>query len=724
MTLPTDSRTSPTAHRFLNILSRKITPSIGWRVGIGCIVFALPFVLYLKTLCPTIYPGDGPELTAAAWCLGVPHPTGYPLFMVMGWIFTHVYPGTPAFSMNMLNAILGALAAVGAYRLARELWRNVAGVGEAGSLQFRIASAAFALTMAASATWWDLSTSTDVFTLFFIFLTFGWTTALKLIRKPTRGSLMALALISGFAFLNHQLYIITFPLAMVGVIRFLFFQPAKNIPDSKSQISDTKSQISDLKSQISSIENQGTKSGIRNSKPETRNPKQETRNPQPDALSRRFLAVFASILIFIIPLLGYAYLPIRAATHPPINWGNPRGVEGILWHLTGKAFRGTRMLSHPSGQPLEMAEIPGHLSARAASLARWVGEQYMPEDPERPWRGPIFTLLSVLIGGMGLYCLWRKARWAALGIALATLMNLVLVVIYTIADIEPYQMPLWIVLWLLVMVGVVEIGDLFPERYADSPKKHLRLRALAISAVSLALAAWGVVGWYPKQGMVNKSDYWDAYKYAQALLETVPPQSVIFTGGDYDLFPLWYAQVCEKKRPDVAVIGGNFVLNGWYRAALESTLPPGVRAFVGDEPPGDKGRWMVAFLGGMVAPQLEAGRHVYLTIPYDPDIAKYYRLVPVFQLPSPNPPMDKLLSGRDEAQKVVQEEQKEKATAPSAAPSIQPSAEASSHASSESGMDSIYIFEVKDPDNFSNRAMEQLQRDFPGNETDWAVGKK
>jgi hypothetical protein len=52
---------------------------------VGSLAFWLPFLLYLRTLCPTFFPGDSAELSAAAWCLGVPHPTGYPLYMVLGW---------------------------------------------------------------------------------------------------------------------------------------------------------------------------------------------------------------------------------------------------------------------------------------------------------------------------------------------------------------------------------------------------------------------------------------------------------------------------------------------------------------------------------------------------------------------------------------------------------------------------------------------------------------
>jgi hypothetical protein len=46
--------------------------------------FLAAFVLYLLTLCPTVYvAGTGENATAAA-TLGVPHPPGFPLFCLLG----------------------------------------------------------------------------------------------------------------------------------------------------------------------------------------------------------------------------------------------------------------------------------------------------------------------------------------------------------------------------------------------------------------------------------------------------------------------------------------------------------------------------------------------------------------------------------------------------------------------------------------------------------------
>ena len=48
------------------------------------------FLVYLKTLAPTVSFIDSGELAAVACTLGVAHPTGYPLFTLLGWVFSEL----------------------------------------------------------------------------------------------------------------------------------------------------------------------------------------------------------------------------------------------------------------------------------------------------------------------------------------------------------------------------------------------------------------------------------------------------------------------------------------------------------------------------------------------------------------------------------------------------------------------------------------------------------
>src|SRR5213592_3650683 len=53
--------------------------------------------------------------------------------------------------------------------------------------------------------------------------------------------------------------------------------------------------------------------------------------------SRRLL--YAALISIGALVAAYAYLPIAAARSPVINWGNPRSLQEIWWHITGRQYR-------------------------------------------------------------------------------------------------------------------------------------------------------------------------------------------------------------------------------------------------------------------------------------------------------------------------------------------------------------------------------------------------
>src|SRR6476659_286344 len=113
-----------------------------------CLALALgALALYMATLLPGIGSGDTAEFQRVAPTLGVAHPTGYPLYTMLGWLWSRLpLGGTPAWRMNLFSAVAGALAVGVLYAAARALG------------QARAVAAAAALTLAASRTFWSQST--------------------------------------------------------------------------------------------------------------------------------------------------------------------------------------------------------------------------------------------------------------------------------------------------------------------------------------------------------------------------------------------------------------------------------------------------------------------------------------------------------------------------------------------------------------------------------------
>ena len=66
----------------------------------------IAFVFYLFTIAPSVIQIDTGELAAVQCTLGIAHPTGYPLFTIMGYFFSLIpLPLTKIFQLNLLAAI-------------------------------------------------------------------------------------------------------------------------------------------------------------------------------------------------------------------------------------------------------------------------------------------------------------------------------------------------------------------------------------------------------------------------------------------------------------------------------------------------------------------------------------------------------------------------------------------------------------------------------------------
>ena len=143
----------------LNARSARVDWRLPLTVSIGVALFA--FGVYLRTLARSVPAGDSGEMITVAWILGVAHPSGYPLFTMLGHLFTFLPFGPPAFRVNLMSAVFHAAAAgmtsVVIYRLMaveaddhglkeRLPWAGVAGAAVGGlALAFSSAFWAYAL---------------------------------------------------------------------------------------------------------------------------------------------------------------------------------------------------------------------------------------------------------------------------------------------------------------------------------------------------------------------------------------------------------------------------------------------------------------------------------------------------------------------------------------------------------------------------------------------------
>jgi len=124
------------------------------------VLFAVPFALYLRTLAPGVGTKDGFELQVVSATLGIAHPTGYPLFTLLGRLFITLLPfGSPAYRINLMCALFAALAVPLIFAVGRQV------------LKRRAPAAVAALTFAFTPTFWTQASIPEKYTLNVWFVT-------------------------------------------------------------------------------------------------------------------------------------------------------------------------------------------------------------------------------------------------------------------------------------------------------------------------------------------------------------------------------------------------------------------------------------------------------------------------------------------------------------------------------------------------------------------------
>ncbi|MEO8167274.1 MAG: DUF2723 domain-containing protein, partial [bacterium] len=261
------------------------------------LVALFAFIVYLKTLAPSVTFIDSGELAAVASTLGIAHPTGYPLFTLLGWIFSRLPIASEVIvRLNIMAAFFCAAGIFFFYHLVHFVLTGVFGRNtalkfskkETLPVAIRASSAGAALLLAFSETYWAQAVAIEVYSLHVLFLSLVTLFFFKAIfqdqwsRDERSGSNVwwyAFALTLGFSFANHMTTVLLAP----GFL-FLYF----------------------------ATQGFGQQSWKR-------------------------IALMA--VPFLVGLSVYVYLPLRASMSPAMNWGNPTTLEKFIWHWSGKQYR-------------------------------------------------------------------------------------------------------------------------------------------------------------------------------------------------------------------------------------------------------------------------------------------------------------------------------------------------------------------------------------------------
>jgi hypothetical protein len=177
-------------------------PAVGWAAA-AVTLFA--FGIYLRTMMPSTGFWDTGEAQTVPHTLSIFHPTGFPTYTLVGWLWSQLPLGTVAWRMNLLSAVCVALAAGLVVLITGHLVveRHRAVVAGAAA----IAGAAFAF----AAEPWEIALRADVHALhvliaaLIIWLLVVWAAAERG-GSPRAGRWLAgAALVFGIGLGNHPL---------------------------------------------------------------------------------------------------------------------------------------------------------------------------------------------------------------------------------------------------------------------------------------------------------------------------------------------------------------------------------------------------------------------------------------------------------------------------------------------------------------------------------------
>jgi hypothetical protein len=168
--------------------------------------FGLPLMLYVLTLAPTIYNLDSAELTTAAATGGIIRATGYPLYLILGGLWSKLPLGDVGYRMNLMSAVCGAGTLLLAERiLARLQVRHWARLGAVGLL-------------ATAPYFWALSLIAEVYTLHTLLMAGIILVLLAWREQPTPWRLALAVFLTAVSLGNHMATVLLAPGCVLFVL--------------------------------------------------------------------------------------------------------------------------------------------------------------------------------------------------------------------------------------------------------------------------------------------------------------------------------------------------------------------------------------------------------------------------------------------------------------------------------------------------------------------------
>jgi hypothetical protein len=193
------------------------------------LLFVVTFSLYVATLAPSVVTlfDDSLEFQLVTYQLGIAHPTGYPLYTLLGKLFTFLPIGNVAYRVNLMSAFWGAATVALLYLLIVQTTTST-GVHPkiwTPTWLVHLSGLMGACWLAVSPVFWQQATIAEVYTLNAFFVVLLLLVALWRLPPTARGSrrVLWLAGLSGLALTHHRTTLLLLP--ALGLYAYLNQNP-------------------------------------------------------------------------------------------------------------------------------------------------------------------------------------------------------------------------------------------------------------------------------------------------------------------------------------------------------------------------------------------------------------------------------------------------------------------------------------------------------------------
>lgn len=543
---------------------------------------------YVFTLAPTVTFWDAGEFIAAAKNLGIPHPPGTPLFLLMAHVWGALVPLTEyAQRLNLLSATLSAVGAGCFFLVAHDTLSRATADLETGAGRLLSMGGGLAAVLIAGFTFttWQNSNETEVYAL--ATCTIAAMAWLCLVWRDARGTaraahtLLLILYLAGLSIGNHLLALLAGPAVVAFLVATLRESPAATPADRGTEwaqalvVGGTWALLIGTGLGSSVLATLGalcflTAAGI-----------------AWRAGSLPFAVV--ALGVSLIGVTSYLFLYIRAGQHPVINEAQPDNWDALLAVI--------RREQYPIRTPLDDPTVPHGPDNPGRSL-RIIGLQLVNYIQYFDWQWAngitrtisvaareipvriVATLLFLTLGIRGFLLQRRTSRpswwllfmlWLVTGLGLMAYMNFkpgfsMAYDLYPdggdheVRDRDYFFVVSFAVWGLWAGMGLVSVARAVMARWNLRP---------ALAAIPIGLVAvMPFVGNFTAASRRHGPDTTLAADFAYNLLNSVPPYGILFTYGDNDTFPLWWAQEVNGVRRDVLVVCLALTETDWYKRQL------------------------------------------------------------------------------------------------------------------------------------------------------------